>query len=60
MMETPCVGMNCGNNHANHYHYVWDCPVNKEYWRGVNNALQDIFKGIMPLEINIIFFGCIH
>jgi len=53
----PICWRNCGNQCANHYHVFWDCPVMKDYWREINNALKDIFKCEIPLESKTMFFG---
>ena len=53
----PICWRNCGNQHANHFHIFWDCPIIADYWKGIHNALQDIFKDVLPLEIKTMYFG---
>ena len=53
----PFCWRNCGNQSANHYHVFWDCPVVRDYWREIHNALQDIFKCEIPFESKTMFFG---
>lgn len=55
----PVCWRKCGNQNANHYHVFWDCSIIKDYWGGIHNALQDIFKCEIPLESKTIFFGYI-
>ncbi len=39
---SPVCWRNCRNQSANHYHVFWDCPVMRDYWREIHNALQNI------------------
>ena len=54
---SPICWRKCGNQNANHFHAFWDCPVIKDYWKGIHNAVQDIFKDVLPLEIKTMYFG---
>lgn len=53
----PICWRNCGNTNANHYRVFWDCQVIKTYWKGIHNAIQEIFGSHLSLESRIFFFG---
>lgn len=54
---TPRLAGETGNTNANHYHVFWDCRVIKTYWKGIHNAIQEIYGSHLPLESKALFFG---
>lgn len=38
-------------------HVFWDCPIINDYWKEINDALQNIFKQNIPLESKLMYFG---
>lgn len=54
----PICWRGCGDQHANHFHILWDCPLIRQYWKDVHRALQDIFKCVITFELKTVYFGC--
>ena len=55
--NVPVCWRKCGHQSANHYHIFWDCPIIKNFWKAVHNALQDIFREDIPLDFKILYLG---
>lgn len=52
---SPECWRKCGNQRANHFHILWHCPVIRQYWTDIHNALQDIFKCILPFTFKSVY-----
>lgn len=54
----PICWRKCGEQRANHFHVLWDCPLIRRYWKEVHRSLEDIFKCVIPFNMKTVYFGC--
>lgn len=52
--DPPTCFIKCENENANFYVFC-DCPGIKDYWKRINNALQNIVKSDIPLEVKLMY-----
>ena len=47
----------CGSSEANHFHVFWGCPKLNQYWSGIHNTLNTVFKCQFPLNFENLYLG---
>ena len=57
--KPPNCWRKCGEQRANHFHILWNCPIIRQYWRDIHVSLQDIFKCVFPFGMKTVYFGCL-